>query len=320
MRSFWKIPMRFFRKYRKQAEMFAFRLPAWYDVRDMEGQRLKRNKALKIAGIAAAILIALLLLNRIVYWTLLPIIFFHGVFDESAYEDNLADPSLEPLAVETANGTLYGWQRVKDSRTVVIYYGGDASDSNAWLRGFDERQRQTAFGDATLVTADYPSFGKSEGSISEAAFFDAAEAVYAHVERTYPDAAKVLIGYSLGCAAALEMAARHETDGLVLVAPMYDGTTMYFPRTSLLHAYFEPTASVRLDNDETAKSAEERTLVIASSADTMTRIDDVSALCEAFPAKPMLLRLDAIGHGDYWGSEETLAAIGRFVRETNTQE
>ena len=267
-----------------------------------------------------ACIAALLVLNRIVYWTLLPILFFHGGFTESAYDQNARDDSLTAVSIDTPQGTLYGWERTGTDGAAAIFFGGDASDSSAWLAGLSEQDRQRAFGDATLITVDYPSFGKSEGSISEQAFFEAAEAVYDYAAATHPGAKKVLIGYSLGCAAAAKAAAEHSAEGLILIAPMYDGTTMYFPRTSLLHDYFAPTASVKLDNDALAPLIAERTLVIVSDGDGMTRYADVAALCELFPAKPAMLVPEGIGHGDYWKTDAVLDAIGQFMRETNSGE
>ena len=262
-------------------------------------------------------LIALLVLNRIVYANILPIIFFHAGFDEDAYEENLLDPALSELVIETQTGTLYGWEWGSDSDTVVLYYGGDASDSNRWLRSLSETERMTTFGGTKLLTADYPAFGRSEGSINEQSFYAAADALYEYAKQKYPAARLVAIGYSLGCAAVLHVASEKKLDGAVIVAPMYDGTNMYFPRDSMLHAYFAPTASVKLDNDAVAEKVEERILVIASTGDGMTKLADIEALCALFATPPQLTVLDGVGHGDYWETEQTQTAVGEFLRSVS---
>lgn len=280
----------------------------------MEKRPHKGNRVLRAVKVGALWLLALLALNRIIYASILPIIFFHAGFDEDSYAQNETDDTLSPLAIESPGGTLYGWT-MGHGDVIALYFGGDSMDSNKWLFNLDEQERARTFAEATLLTVDYPAFGRSEGVINEKSFYESAESLYAYAEKTYPSAKKMLIGYSLGCAAALYLASRYEADGLVLIAPMYDGTTMYFPRESFLHDWFAPTASVKLDNDAFAEDVAEKTLVIASTGDGMTRLTDIEALAARFPSAPEVLVLEGTGHGDYWDDEKTQQAIGAFLRD-----
>lgn len=281
----------------------------------MKARQKPNRRPLRAILLCVLCLAALLVLNRCIYTNILPIIFFHAGFSEDAYEANRADETLSALAIPSESGTLYGWEWGEPSDVVVLYFGGDASDSNAWIASVSASDRETAFGGTKLLTVDYPSFGRSEGVINEQTFYAAAEALYAYAESAYPEAKKVAVGYSLGCSAVLKVASEHALDGAILVAPMYDGTTMYFPRTSILHAYFEPTASVKLDNDLLAALVTERVLIVASTGDSMTKLSDIEAMCGQFPAPPERVVLDGVGHGEYWETAETFAAIGRFLAE-----
>lgn len=280
----------------------------------MEKRPHKGTRVLRAVRLGALWLLTLLALNRVIYASILPIIFFHAGFDADAYAQNESDETLTPLAIESPSGTLYGWSW-GDGDGIALYFGGDSMDSNGWLCSLDSTERARTFASATLLTVDYPAFGRSEGVISERSFYESAEALYEYAEQAYPSAKKVLIGYSLGCAAALYLASRYETDGLVLIAPMYDGTTMYFARNSFLHDWFAPTATVKLDNDAYAADVTERTLVIASTGDGMTRLADIEALCACFPTAPRIAVLDGTGHGDYWDDAKAQQAIGAFLRE-----
>ena len=278
----------------------------------MEKRTDKKTRIRRILLCTGLCVLGLILLNRIVYALILPAIFFHSVYHSDAYETVEKDPAVREIAVETENGTLYGWETGDDPDRVVLYFGGDNIDSSAWISKLKETGF-SAFDDAVLITFDYPTFGRSGGSIGEEAFYRAADAFFKYAEQRYPDAKRYLIGYSLGCAAAIKAASDYETDGLILIAPMYDATSVYFPRESFLYYWFGATATVKLPNNTIVPTVEERTLVFAGEEDSMTKEEDIRALCALFHEEPILIVLPDCGHNDYWAREETGEAIRTFL-------
>lgn len=259
------------------------------------------------------VLAALIVLNRITFAAIVPLIFFNAVYDAASERALIAEPSVRRLTVETEDGTLYGWQTGTDSETVLLYFGGDHVDSSAWLSECEPLAADTFLKRCTLLIVDYPTFGQSEGTIDEAAFYRTAASLYAYAEAAYPNARIYAMGYSIGTYAALRLSTEHALSGLILVAPMYDGTGLYLPRGTVLHDYFEQTATVQMQNDALAPLCPLRPLVIGGDADRMTRAADIDALCALFPLAPLRAQIDGAGHGDYWTNPATFAAIDAYL-------
>ena len=282
----------------------------------MERVKEKKNRGIKhILFRIAAVLTGLLLINQILYAIIVPLIFFNAKYSETDYRNLKSQSEPIELIIPTENGTLYGWGIGDNSNTVVLYFGGDAVDSNTWLQSVLSSNGDALFRSATLLTVDYPTFGRSTGTISENVFYKTAQTLYDYAAMHYPEASIYAMGYSMGTSAALSLSNRAELAGLLLIAPMYDGTSLYLPRESILHTFFEPTATVQMQNDEFAGNCKVRTLIIASETDNMTRQEDVLALAALFPQRPMIELLSDCSHGEYWQKAETYTAIKSFLKE-----
>lgn len=265
------------------------------------------------ARLALLTLLGFLLLNQLIFSAVVPFIFFFPSFSKSDYQNLLADPSSVSVTIETENGTLCGWQNGNCSSRVLLYFGGDRADSNSWLNKVREVTGGSCFPETTLLAVDYPSFGNSTGTISENTFYKAAENVYDYARERYPSASIYVMGYSIGSAAALHLSSCRDITGLLLIAPMYDGTSLYLPRESILHALLEKTATVQMQNDEFAPLCSVPVLIIASHTDRMTREEDISALSDLFSDPPSMVFLDDCAHGDFWNESITYEAIKAFL-------
>ncbi len=282
----------------------------------MEKDIEKKNRGVKhILFRISGALIGLLLINQILYAIIVPLIFFNAKYSEADYLRLQSNSEPVEIIIPTENGTLYGWQIGDHSDTVILYFGGDAVDSNTWLQGALDTNGGVLFQSAILLTVDYPTFGRSTGTMSEAVFYDTAATLYDYAASHYPEASIYAMGYSMGTAAALSLANRAELAGLLLIAPMYDGTSLYLPRESILHTVFEPTATVQMQNDEFAANCLVRTLIVASTDDSMTKQEDVLALAALFPQRPIIELLSDCSHGEYWQKSETYTAIESFLTE-----
>ena len=252
--------------------------------------------------------------NQLIYAAIVPVIFFHAGFSEDSYKvlESKDDTSEIHIAGQDPDTDLYGWRAGKNEKRILLYFGGDSVDTSKWLEEVYQYSDSSFFEPFTLLTVDYPTFGKSRGIISESKFYRTAERLYNYAIEKYPDAKIYAMGYSIGASAALQLSTNVSLDGLILVAPMYDGTTMYFPRGSLLHDTFEQIATVQMQNDEYAKNSYSNCLVIASKTDRMTKLDDINALCDLFQTKPDIFILEACGHGEYWKQSDTYSAVTNY--------
>ncbi len=277
----------------------------------------KRNSGIPVSRTyffrLLAWLVLLLLLNQVIYAAVVPVLFFQSPYFDADYRENTLSPELEEISIHFHDGTLYGWKYGTRQDKVLLYFGGDNADSNRWIHTVMKHNPELIRNEATILTIDYPTFGKSTGTISEKAFYETALLLYEYASDRYPDADIIPIGYSIGTAAALRLACVAECKALILVAPMYDGTSLYLPRKSALHSMFEPFASVKMQNDQDAPKCQERTLVIASRTDKVTKLQDILALCKLFPEDPELFILNDCPHAEFWINEQVYRMIGSFI-------
>ena len=77
----------------------------------------------------------------------------------------------------------------------------------------------------SVICADYRGYGMSEGTLSENGCYEAAHAAYdfLSLEKKVPCEDIFVLGYSLGSAIAVELAATQTVGGLILQAPFLNG-------------------------------------------------------------------------------------------------
>jgi hypothetical protein len=118
----------------------------------------------------------------------------------------------------TADGTkIHGWWYPRDKAAgALLYLHGNAG--NLSHRGAIMVQLSDALGESVLLI-DYPGYGKSEGSPSEAGCYAAGEAAYAWLSQTknIPPEQILLYGKSMGGGVAVDLASRHKHRALILV-------------------------------------------------------------------------------------------------------
>lgn len=256
----------------------------------------------------------MLALNMVAYAAVVPVLFFQSPFSSTDYLKNANSSSLEEITIQYDGGTLYGWKCGTASDTLLLYFGGDNTDSNSWIRTVWDHHPEGLGSEATVLTIDYPTFGKSSGTISEKTFYETAVLLYEYARQRYPEAHIISAGYSIGSAAALRLACTRDCSALILVGPMYDGTSLYLRRDGILHRLFEPFASVKMQNDEDAPRCAVGTLVIASKTDHITKLQDITSLCSLFRIEPDFFVLDKCAHGEYWDRDEVYAVVADFLR------
>jgi uncharacterized protein len=108
-----------------------------------------------------------------------------------------------------------GW---RPEHGAVLYFHGNAG--NVSLRGEGALRWQQELGLAVLLP-DYAGYGRSTGRPSEAGCYAAADAAYEWLvlNLQVPADRILLYGGSLGCAVAVDLAARRPCRALVLVSP-----------------------------------------------------------------------------------------------------
>jgi uncharacterized protein len=188
----------------------------------------------------------------------------------------------------------------------ILYFNGNGATISSVLDVF---QRLRKLGCNVLIP-DYPGYGMSDGYPSEHNFYVCADAAYAYLcDRTDVDHSQIIsMGWSLGAAVAIDLAARRPVCGLIVLSAFSSWPAVAFDR-----AYWWP-ASVWLHAsfDNKAKIAQVRCPVLIAHGrhDELIPFYMSEQLSRARGAGAPL-EIDS-GH-KVFQSEETFHAIGRFV-------
>jgi len=125
------------------------------------------------------------------------------------------DPSTREVWLNLADGTkIHAWFLPCDGATGAILFshgnGGNLSHRDGSIRMLRDSFRRS------VLIYDYPGYGHSEGRPTEAGVYAAGDAAWNWLKEKYADDHLVLFGESLGGGVAVELATRHDCEGLVL--------------------------------------------------------------------------------------------------------
>lgn len=126
----------------------------------------------------------------------------------------------EDVTLQSETGDIiHAWWCYDPNATITILFShGNAGNlsGHSWI--IPEIRRWLP---CNVLIYDYPGFGKSTGSPNEKTCYAAAESAYRWLidTRKIPVSQLYLMGQSLGCAMACELASKHDHRALILLSP-----------------------------------------------------------------------------------------------------
>jgi fermentation-respiration switch protein FrsA (DUF1100 family) len=239
------------------------------------------------AGSVGVTLVLLALENSFVY---------HPAPASVSWEPAPSDRFQDVALTTPAGVRLHAWWcPVDGARGAVLYCHGNAG--NLSHRGHAVVAMQQALGESVLIF-DYPGYGKSEGSPSEAGCYAAADTAYDWLRRVpkVPENHILLYGGSLGGGVAVDLACRRPHRALLLVR-----TFTSMPEVGQrLYPWLPVRWLMRNRFDSLAKIGQcHRPVVIASgTADGLVPFEQGRRLFEAANEPRLFYPLDGAGHND----------------------
>jgi fermentation-respiration switch protein FrsA (DUF1100 family) len=245
--------------------------------------RFFRFFALTYLGI---LLMLMLLENKLVY------------HPTSASQDWIS-PALNVQDVEltTADGTrIHAWWCPHPGSTgTMLYCHGNAGNLSYRQGAIHEWQEQ--LGESVLIF-DYPGFGRSEGSPTEAGCYAAAQAAFDWLTQSQGIAAEnvILYGKSLGGGVAVELATRRPHRALVLAKTFTSLPDMAQKLYPWLPARW--LTRTQFNNLEKITTCTRPVFITHGNRDTLIPFTMGQRLYEAAPGPKHFLPLPGGGHDD----------------------
>ena len=168
---------------------------------------------------------------------------------------------------------------------------------------------------AALLVVDYPGYGASGGTATEAGIYEAgALAYHALVNRPGVDPKRIYAyGRSLGSAVATRTAADYPTAGLILESPFTSARDMA-ARTYRIFPLF--LVRLRLNNIDAIRSVRCPVLVFHGTADRLVPVDMGRRVAEAAPGQKEFVMIEGAGHNETYafGGQSYRDKLAQFVR------
>jgi pimeloyl-ACP methyl ester carboxylesterase len=218
---------------------------------------------------------------------------------------------LEELALELDGKLLSAWRlpaKTAAAPSVLLLHGnGENLETLRWS-GLYERFAELG---AEVVALDYPGYGRSAGTPSEASIAKATQRAWRElVERAGSERPRFIAGWSLGAAAAAQLAAAEpeSVDGLILLSPwsrLADVAALHFPAWLV-----GPLLTDRYDTLGATREIRCPALVVHGADDELIPVEQGRRVFAALSEPKAWLEVSGAGHNDLLDREEPWRAIG----------
>ncbi len=278
----------------------------------------KKPGKIRLIANTLFVLFTMIVFFSVTILTAAPKFLFCPNFDEEAYAVLSDTEEAEELAIKTEHGVLSGWflHQSDTPAPLVLYMEGNGGNSSTVVRKLLESpERLAAFDGCHFACVDYPSYGKSEGDISDDTLREYALAVYDYLVNR-PEVTEILVmGYSLGTGVANYLASEREVTGLMLMAPYADGYDLYNGMIDVFHGPFRLLMTYKMDAADYAKSVEVKPLILASPMDKVVSYASSTRLFQSYPNGCNFVTVDGIGHNEFWKAQTVLDKISEYIKE-----
>ena len=169
------------------------------------------------------------------------IIFLNVPYSES-FEFLRDRPGFIKIEFEAENGrTFHGvkFQAYEEPSPLLIYFGGNGEVSYRHMHMREHFGQWTYFAGFNYLFIDYIGYGRNDGRTSYRAIYEGALAVFDFAV-TLPnvDGERIVtMGFSLGTAAAVYLAAHRPVAGLILVSPFASGHDLFNNVLPVFHVH-----------------------------------------------------------------------------------
>ena len=210
---------------------------------------------------------------------------------------------------------LHGWFfSVAPDEPVILFFHGNAGNISHRL---DFIKRLTLM-ELNVFIFDYRGYGKSSGKPSEEGLYIDALCAYDYLinnEKKRPENI-VLLGRSLGCAAAIETATRRDARSLVLESGFL--SVRHMARYMGIFSLISPLLPASYNNLEKIKNISIPKLIIQGKNDEIVPFSMGEKLFAAACEPKYFYPVKGAGHNDPYvvGGQKYMNILGEFIRDS----
>lgn len=211
-----------------------------------------------------------------------------------------------------AHGWLFRKPSATDSTPVLLLFHGNGENLGAMrfsgiLADFQELS-------VSFLALDYPGYGRSGGRPSEAALLAAADSAFIWIKENFANNPKIICGWSLGAAVAIQTAAKHggELAGLIALCPwtsLPDVAAVHYPRWLVNSLLNENYNSLKASRQVRCPA-----LVIHGEQDAIIPIAQGEKVSANMGAASRWIKVPQAGHNDLFSRQEVWEEIRSFLK------
>ena len=195
-------------------------------------------------------------------------------------------------------------------RASLVFFHGNGENLETMRRGglFEALAATGRF----VLAIDYPGYGRSAGRPSEDAIAEASRAAWRRLAELHPDGPRAIVGWSLGAAAAVALAAEApDADRLVLLSPwmsLQQVAKVHFP--GLLVDWL---VGERWDSAAAAERVEIPTLIVHGALDSIIPATQGEELAGRLAGPSRYFEVPRAGHNDLLAEASVWRALAAFL-------
>jgi uncharacterized protein len=210
---------------------------------------------------------------------------------ELSYKFNF-EQKFEEVNVNTADNKLLNAILFKadSSKGVIFYLHGNAGSLSSWG---DVAKTYTDL-NYDVFMLDYPSYGKSEGTINgQNKLFQDIQTTYDKLKTKYTEDRIIVLGYSIGTGLAAKVASINNPKLLILQAPYYSLTDMMKHTFPIIPTFI---LKYKLETNEYIKECKMPIIVFHGDQDEIIYYGSSLKLRKEFKSQDTLITLHGQGH------------------------
>lgn len=237
-------------------------------------------------------------------------------FPNKSEQDSQTLTHQQKFKAITIQNQYKGWLKSDEQDdTIIVYFGGNAQNTASTFLEFDELGIFDSMEHISFLSIDYPSYGESTGSLSQASIFQMADDVIKYVKETFPDKKIDIIGYSIGTGIASYVAANNPPDKFVLIAPYNNGQDLFNTYFPIFYGPLTYLIRYPLSSDAYVKQISCDTLILSSTADSIVPIQLTQKLIESFDEEPNTIVYEKESHADLITEVKPWKDIIHFLKQ-----